>query len=137
MLTNASLLGLSLSRLNALANSNLLLLYQILICKTHGLPQPRQFWDTFHLELAIKCPYKASTGNMRLRLQKLQETNSEAQELRQKGLRDGLYQDINGVLYHQGLSFMPKAIRPELISRHYDNPLVSHLDIKKTRKLLT
>ena len=31
---------------------------------------------------------------------------------------------------------MPKAIQIVLISRHYDNALVNHFDIKKTRKLL-
>ena len=37
-LINASLLGLSLSRLNAAANSNLLPLHQVFICGTDGLP---------------------------------------------------------------------------------------------------
>ena len=53
-LINASLSGLSFSGLNAAASSNLLPLYQILICGTHGLPQLRQFYDTFHLKLANK-----------------------------------------------------------------------------------
>ena len=39
LLTNASLSGLSLSGLNAAASSNLLPLYQVLICRTHGLLQ--------------------------------------------------------------------------------------------------
>ena len=40
------------------------------------------------------------------------------------------------MLHHQGLPFVPKAIRMELISRHHDNPLTSHFGIEKTRKLL-
>ena len=32
--------------------------------------------------------------------------------------------------------FILKAIQTELISRHYNNPLVSHFDIKKTCELL-
>ena len=70
-LTNASLSGLGLWRLNASASLNLLPLHQVLICGTHGLPQLYQFWGTLHLELANKGPYKASIGNMRLRLQEL------------------------------------------------------------------
>ena len=70
---------------------------------------------------------------MRLRLQELQESNSEAQELRSK---DG-YQDIDGVLHHQGLPFVPEAIWMELISRHHNNPLAGHFGIEKTRVLLT
>ena len=129
-LTKASFAGLSLSGLSA--SSELSPLHQVLICGTHGLPQLRQFWDTFRSELANEGPYKVSISSMRLRLQELQETDSEAQELRTK---DG-YQDIDGVLHHQGLLFVPKAIRMELISRHHDDPLASHFGIEKTRELL-
>ena len=87
----------------------------------------------FRLELANKSPYKVSIDSMRLRLQELQETDSEAQELRTK---DG-YQDIDRVLQHQGLPFMPKAIWIELISRHHNDPLVGHFGIEKTCKLLS
>ena len=73
---------------------------------------------------------------MQLRLQELQEINSEAQELRQQGLQDGLYQDINKMLHDQGLSFVLKAIQIKLISRHHNNPLAGHFSIKKTCKLL-
>ena len=69
---------------------------------------------------------------MRLRLQELQETDSEAQELRSK---EG-YEEVEGVLHHQGLPFVPKAIWTELISRHYDDPLAGHFGIEKTRELL-
>ena len=73
---------------------------------------------------------------MRLWLQELQENDSEAHELRQQGLRDGPYQDIDGVLHYQGLSFMSEAIWMELISRYHDNPLAGHFSIEKTRELL-
>ena len=73
---------------------------------------------------------------MRLQLQEMQETNLDAQELRQQELRDGPYQDINRVLHYQGLSFVPKGIRMELISRHHDNSLAGHFVIEKTRELL-
>ena len=69
---------------------------------------------------------------MRLRLQGLQETDSEAQELRTK---DG-YQDIDEVLHHQGLFFVPKAIWIKFISRHHDDPLAGRFGIEKTYELL-
>ena len=69
---------------------------------------------------------------MRFRLQKLQETNSEAQELRSK---KG-YKEVKGVLSHHSLPFVPEAIQMQLISRHHDNPLAGHFGIEKTRKLL-
>ena len=69
---------------------------------------------------------------MRLRLQELQETDSKAQELRTK---NG-YQDIDKVLHHPGLIFVPKAIWMEFISRNHDDPLARHFGIEKIRELL-
>ena len=40
------------------------------------------------------------------------------------------------MLHHQSLYFVPEAIRRELISQHYDNPLAGHFGIEKTRELL-
>ena len=71
---------------------------------------------------------------MRLRLQELQEANRKAQELRQQKV-DG-YKKIDEILYHQGLPFVPEAIRIELISRHHNDFLAGHFGIKKTCKLL-
>ena len=82
-----------------------------------------------HLELANKGSYKVSIGNIRLTLQKLEETNSEAEKLRQK--RQKGYQNINKVFHHQGLSFMPKAIQTELASYHHNELLPGHFSIKK------
>ena len=72
------------------------------------LPQLRHFWDTFRTELADENPYTASIGGMRLRLAKLQESDKEAQKVRAEG-RDG-YEEIDGVLHHQGLPFVPEVI---------------------------
>ena len=72
---------------------------------------------------------------MRLRLQELQEIDSDAQELRQQG-REG-YEEVNGALHHQGLPFLPETIQIELISRHHNNPLADHFSIEKTCVLLT
>ena len=71
---------------------------------------------------------------MRLRLQELQETDSEAQELRQQGRES--FKEVDGVLHYQGLLFEPEAIPIELISCHHNNLLVGHFGIKKTRELL-
>ena len=40
------------------------------------------------------------------------------------------------MLYHQGLLFVPEVIWTKLISRHHNNPLVSHFGINKTRELI-
>ena len=69
---------------------------------------------------------------MRLRLQELQETNSEPQELRSK---EG-YKKVERILYHQGIPFMPEAIQIKLISCHYNDLLAGHFGIKKTCELL-
>ena len=46
------------------------------------------------------------------------------------------WQDIEGVLHHQGLPYIPEIIRTELISRHHNNPLASHFGIEKTQELV-
>ena len=40
------------------------------------------------------------------------------------------------MLYYQGLLYVPKIIRTELISRYHNNLLVSHFGIKKTQELV-
>ena len=114
--------------------ASLLPLHQVFICKTHALPRLRQFWNLFQTELTNERPYLASIGSMRLRLQELQKTNSKAQKLRQQEQKG--YEKVNGVLHHQGLSFVPKAIRIERISHYHNNFLIRHFGIKKTCKLL-
>ena len=128
-LTNASLSGLSLNSAIDLSP-----LHQVLICGTHVLPQLRQFWDTFQIELANENPYKASIGGMRLRLSELQESDEEARKIRVEGLNG--YEEINEVLYHQGLPFVPETIRTEIINRHHDDPLARYFGIDKTKDLV-
>ena len=65
---------------------------------------------------------------------KVQKTNSKAQELRQQKING--YEKINKIFHHQGLPFIYKVIWTELISRHYNNLLASHFDIKNTCKFL-
>ena len=72
---------------------------------------------------------------MCLRLSKLHESDDETQKIRMERLKSD-YEEIDGVLHHQGLPFVPEAIRTELISRHHDDPLVGHFGIDKTRELV-
>ena len=129
-LTNASLSSLSTS-------VELSPLHQVLICGTHVLPQLRQFWDTFQAKLANENFYKASIGGMRLRLSELQESDPEAQKLKSKEQLPDNWEDIDGVLYHQGLSFVPEAIQTEIISRYHDDLLVGYFSINKTKDLVS
>ncbi len=72
---------------------------------------------------------------MRMRLPELQDDDKEVMKLRSEGLSEG-WEDIKQVLHYQGLLYVPKVIRSELISRHHDNPLAGHFSIEKTRKLI-
>ncbi len=110
-------------------------LYQMLICGTVVLPQLCQFWDTIQSKLADEGPYTASIGGMRMKLPELQDDDKEAMKLRSQGLPEG-WEDIKQVLHYQGLLYVPKVIRSELISRHYDDSLAGHFGIEKTRELI-
>ncbi len=110
-------------------------LYQVLICGTVILLQLRQFWDTLQSKLAAEGPYTASIRGMRMRLPELHDDDKEAMKLRLKGLLEG-WKDIEQMFYYQGLLYVPKVIRLELINRRHDNPLVGHFGIEKTCKLI-
>ena len=74
-----------------------------------------------------------------MRLSELQELDKEIWEIRaaeklQKG-RNG-YKEINRVLHHQKLLFVPEIIQTELISWHHDNLLASYFGFDKTRELI-
>ena len=73
---------------------------------------------------------------MRLKLSELQESDPEAQELKSKKQLLDSWKDIDGVLHHQGLPFVPEVIQTELISQHYDDPLAKHFGIDKTKDLV-
>ena len=127
-LTNASISGLNITFLGLSPQ------HQVFIYGTYALPQLRRFSSTFWTEFADERPYKASIGSMRLKLQELQETDCEAQKLRQQ--KADSFEEINGIFHHQGLPFVPKAIQTKLISRHHNNLLAGYCGIKKTCKLL-
>ena len=106
--TKASLSGLS-------CKPDFSLLHQVLICSTYVLLQLCQFSTTFRTELANKEFYKASIGKMRLRLAKFQKSNKKARRLRATAeLKEGL-ENVNRVLYYQGLSFVHQdQTKPEV-----------------------
>ena len=87
------------------------------------------------MELIDKSPYKASIGNIRLRLSELWELNDKAQKIREEGPKD-TYEEIDRVLHHQKLLFVSEAIRFELISRHHNDLLAGHFGIDKTKELI-
>ena len=111
-------------------------MHQIFICGTYILPQLRHFWDGLQRELVSKGPYKASIGSMRLRLQELQGKNKQARKFKAKQLVKDGWEDINGVLHHQGLSYVLEIIWTKLISRYHNDPLAGSFGIEKTHKLV-
>ncbi len=72
---------------------------------------------------------------MIIRLPKLHYDDKEAIKLRSEGLSES-WEDIRQVLHYQGLPYIPKVIRSELISRYHDDPLAGHFSIEKTRELI-
>ena len=132
LLTNASLTGLSLSFSFFLLSY----LHQILICGTYVLRQLRQFWKSLWNELTNEGPYQASVGSMRLKLQKFQDEDNQAQKVRIEQLGNANRNNIDGILHHQGLSYIPEIIQTKLISRHHNNPLVGHFGIEKIYELI-
>ena len=72
---------------------------------------------------------------MSLRLAELQKSDNDIQKIRAKGLDK--YKNINKMLYYQELLFIPEIIWSKLISQHYNNLLIGHFDIDKTKKLIS
>ena len=72
---------------------------------------------------------------MRLRLLELQESDNKARKIRAEGLKSD-YEEVDEVVHHQRLPFVPETIRTELISRHHNDSLAGHFGIDKTRVLV-
>ena len=73
---------------------------------------------------------------MRLRLPVLKDENKEAKSIRAAGLPED-WEDVEGMLQYQRLPYVPEIIRSEVISRHHNDPLISHFGIDKIRKLIS
>ena len=71
---------------------------------------------------------------MRLRLHKLQAEDEQAQKTRAEHSEG--WEDLDNMLYYQGLPYVPEIIWTELISRHHDDPLAGHFGIKKIQELV-
>ena len=89
----------------------------------------------FRAKLGAEGSYRVSIGTMRLRFSELQESDKKARKIRAERLKSD-YEEVDRVLHHQGLPFVPEAIRTELISRHHDDPLARYFGIDKTRELV-
>ena len=72
---------------------------------------------------------------MKIRLPKLQNNNKKSEKLKSERLPEG-WEDIKEMFYYKSLLYIPKIICSKIISRHYDNPLISHFGIKKTQELI-
>lgn len=70
-------------------------------------------------------------AGIRLRLLALYIVNQDALTIREKGLKEG-WKYIDEVLHQETLPYMPEIIKAKLISRHHDNLLAGHFDIKKS-----
>ena len=93
-LTSASISGIT-------STQHLTPPHHIIICGTHVFPQLRQFWDTLRQDLTSEGPYKVSIGGMRLRLQELQEEDTQAQMIRAEKLGKDGWEDTDGILHYQ------------------------------------
>ena len=107
-------------------------LHQVFICGTYILLQLQQLWNVLWEELAQEGPYVV--GGIRLRLHKLQAKDKQARKARAE-YPEG-WDKIKGILHYEGFPNIPETIRTELISRHHNNSLAGHFDIKKTCKLV-
>lgn len=72
---------------------------------------------------------------MRLRLSKLQNHNVEVREIQSKDLPKE-QKVVEGVLYYQGLLYIPEIIQSKLINCHHNDPLAGHFGIDKIRELI-
>ena len=71
---------------------------------------------------------------MKLRQQELQAEDKQVRKTKAKHSEG--WDKIDGVLHHQGLFYVSEIIRTKLISRHDNNLLAGHYEIKKTQKLV-
>ena len=68
---------------------------------------------------------------MRLWLAKLYEWDNKVQKIRVERLKNG-YEEIDRVLYHQRLPFIPEVIQTKLISQHHNDFLAGYFGVNKT-----
>lgn len=93
---------------------SLLLLHQVIVCKTHVLPQLHQFWDKFQSNLADKNSYKTSINGMKLRFQELKKKDDLAKKIKAEKLKS--WKESDKLFHHQSLPPILEIIRIKLIS---------------------
>ena len=89
----------------------------------------------FRQGLATEGPYQASIEEMKQRLVELQVEDGQVRKIRAEKLGRN-WEDSNKFLHHQGLLYIPKIIRTELIDRHHNDPLAGHFSIGETQNLV-
>lgn len=57
-------------------------------------------------------------------------------EIREQSLKEG-WEDVDKVLYREGLPYVPEIVRTKLISMHYDKPFVGYFRINKNQELIS
>ena len=65
----------------------------------------------------------------------MQAKDQKAQKIRKQGLKK-VWKNFEGVLYWEGLPYIPEIIKTELINRPHNELLAGHLGIKKTWELV-
>ena len=73
---------------------------------------------------------------MKLQLSELQENDEEVKLFKSFASLPEGWEDVEGVLQFQGLLYILKIIRSEVVSRHHNDPLAEHFGIDKTRELV-
>ena len=115
--------------------SHFSLLHRVFICRMYVLTEVQQFWNTLWAKLNNKRPYKTNIGAIHLKLQELQKTNLRAQEMRTIQLQEG-WEDVNGILHYEVLSYMVEIVCSKLTNKHYDDPFAGNFGVDKTRELI-
>ena len=72
---------------------------------------------------------------MRLKLHKLQAKDKQARKTKAEHSKN--WDNIDGMLHYQDLSYVPEIIQTKFISRHHNDALAGHFGFEKTRKLVT
>ena len=72
---------------------------------------------------------------MKLQLTELQKSDNETWKIKAEGLNK--YDELDGILYHQGLPFIPEIIWIKLISSQHDNSITRYFRINKTKEFIS
>lgn len=96
-----------------------------------------QFQDIFCTKLANEKFYEASIDRIKLKIEELQKLDKETQILRVARELQKSWEDIDKVLYYQGLLFVLEVMQTKFISWYYDNLLVGYFEVNKKKDLIS